>query len=223
MRFSLPSRLGHGINALAFVILLITGSALVFRGFGSLIGINGLELFSNIHHMFGYVMTFIPIIILIIFSFKNMRRWLYDIFHWSNYDVKFVMAFPKAFFGLKVNTPKQGRFNGGEKINSIIQIIGFIIMIITGWIMLLGTASPAALGWARTIHSISALALGGIIIAHLFLALLHPGSKESIKGMLGGSVSKQWATDHHALWVEEIERGTASGVTQSSTGGVING
>lgn len=223
MRFSLTSRLGHGIHALSFVLLFITGCALVFRGFGSLLGPDGLRLFSSIHHFFGIVFTFVPIFILVFLSWKHTKRWLHDIFHWSNEDVKFVMVFPKVFFGFKAKTPKQGRFNGGEKINSILQIAGCFVLIITGWIMLMGSASPEALGWARVIHSVTALVLGGVILAHAFLGLLHPGSKESIKGMLGGNVSKKWARDHHALWVEEVEGTTTGQVSKSSRGGVING
>lgn len=207
LRFSLASRLGHGIHALCFFILLLTGSALVFRGFGALLGPGGLRIFSHIHHLFAVIFTFVPVMILVFFSWENTKRWLYDITHWGRNDVQFVKTFPKTFFGLKADTPKQGRFNGGEKINSLLQIVGCAVLIITGWIMLIGSSSPAVLAWARIIHSFAALGCGAVILAHAFLALLHPGSKESIKGMLGGYVSREWAYDHHALWVEEVEGG----------------
>ncbi len=204
-RFSFPSRLGHGIHALTFILLLITGCALVFRGFGILVGPGIMRVFSYMHHFLGVVFTFVPVIILVFFSWDNTKRWIYDITHWSSSDVKFVKAFPKVFLGLKVDTPKQGRFNGGEKINSILQIAGCTVLIITGWVMLIGDASSAAFAWARIIHSFAALGLGAVIMAHAFLALLHPGSRESIKGMIGGKVSKEWAEHHHGLWVEELE------------------
>lgn len=227
-RFSLPSRLGHGVHAISFVILLLTGCALVFRGFGSLIGPGGLRLFSNIHHLFGLIFTFVPVIILVFFSWKNTKRWLYDITHWSKNDVEFVKAFPKTFFGFKVETPKQGRFNGGEKINSLLQIVGCTVLIVTGWIMLVADPTQAIVGWARLIHSFAALGLGSVIMAHAFLAVLHPGSKESIKGMLGGRVSRDWAWHHHALWVEEVESGevesrAADKPAPSAAGTVIEG
>lgn len=227
-RFSFASRLGHGVHAVSFVILLLTGCALVFRGFGVLIGPGGSRLFSNAHHLFGVIFTLVPLIILVFFSWKNTKRWLYEVTHWHSYDVEFVKAFPKTFFGFKAETPKQGRFNGGEKINSILQILGCTVIIVTGWIMLVVDPSQAIFSWARNIHSFTALACGSVIMAHAFLALLHPGSKESIKGMLGGRVSRDWAWHHHALWVEEVEEveeiesKTADKTTPTTTGSVIN-
>lgn len=209
MRFSFTSRLGHGVHVFSFVLLLITGCALVFRGYGALVGPGGLRLFSNIHFFMAIVFTFVPFIILVFFSWKDTKRWLYDITHWTSNDVKFLTTFPKTFFGFEAETPKQGRFNGGEKVNSILQILGCTVLIITGWIMLLGDASSQVLAWVRIIHSFAALGLGSVIMAHAFLALLHPGSKESIKGMIGGHVSRDWAYHHHALWVEEVENGSA--------------
>jgi len=215
VRFSFPSRMGHGVQAISFIILLLTGSALVFRGFGALIGPGGLRSFSNIHHLFGLIFTFVPVTILVFFSWKNTKRWLYDITHWNKGDVEFVKAFPKTFFGFKAETPKQGRFNGGEKINSLLQIVGCTVLIITGWILLVVDPSLAIVGWARLIHSFAALGLGSVVLAHAFLATLHPGSKESIKGMLGGRVSREWARHHHALWVEELESREADKSTSS--------
>ena len=203
LRFSLGSRLGHGVQAISFTLLLITGSSLVFKGYGNLIGASGLKLFSQLHHILAYILTFGPILLLILFSWDNVKRWIYDCIHWTQADVKFVSAFPKIFFGLKADTPKQGKFNGGEKINSILQIFGTIVIGISGWIMLLGLFSPAITGWAHIIHSFAALALSGVVAAHAYLALIHPGSKESINGMLSGYVDLDWAKDHHALWVEE--------------------
>lgn len=203
LRFSLASRLGHGIHAISFTLLFFTGSALVFQSFGSLIGAGGLKLFSKTHHFLAYVLTFVPTLILLLFSWDNIKNWIYDITHWSKADVKFVSTFPKVFFGFKAETPKQGKFNGGEKINSILQILGCIVIGASGWILLLGITTPAIAGWAHIIHSFTALALSGVVAAHAFLALLHPGSKESINGMLSGYVSMEWAEDHHALWVAE--------------------
>ncbi len=71
-------------------------------------------------------------------------------------------------------------------------------MMISGWIMLVGAAPSEVLGWARVIHSVTALVLGNYL-AHVFLALLHPGSKESIKGMLGGQVSRKWQSSPCSL------------------------
>lgn len=205
-RFSLGSRVGHWCYVLFFIILLITGAALVFRGFGSLLGISGLKTATQIHRTIALPFTFIPIIILLVFSGKNIKRWLAEIFRFRKDDILFVTSFPKEFFGLKTSYPPQGRYNGGEKINSIIQLLGFFVMIITGWIMMFPASfSTGLVGWSRTIHGFCALALGAVMFGHAYLALLHPGSRESIKGMISGRVSMKFAKSHHPLWVEEVE------------------
>ncbi len=110
MRFSLPSRLGHGIHALSFVVLFITGCALVFRGFGTMLGSEGLRIFSNIHHFFAIVFTFVPVFILIFLSWKHTKRWLYDIFHWDNNDTNSSLHSPGYFLVLKQRV-QTSRFN----------------------------------------------------------------------------------------------------------------
>lgn len=206
-RFKPASRLGHWIHAIAFIFLLLTGAALVFKGYGNLLGTGTLKMFGNIHRVMAWPFTFLTVLALFIGARRDTLKWLKDCFTWRKSDVKFVMGFPKEFFGLKSHLPKQGKFNAGEKINSLLTIFGSLIMIITGWILYFPNSFPDTFFiYALPLHSTFAIILGAVMIAHAYLGLLHPGSKESIRGMINGRVAIEFAESHHALWVEEKRR-----------------
>ena len=61
----------------------------------------------------------LPVIIILIVDAKSFIYWIKTIIRWSDRDVKFLLAFPKEFFGKNPKYPPQDFYNGGEKINSI--------------------------------------------------------------------------------------------------------
>lgn len=210
-RFTPATRLGHWVHVIAFLALLITGLALIFTGFGNLFGSAGLKATVSIHRFMAWPFTFLTVVILILGANKSTRRWIKDIFTWKKNDVDFIKAYPKEFFGIKTKLPKQGKYNAGQKVNSLLTIFGSLIMIITGWILYFPNAlSPQTVSVALPIHSFFAMVMGAVMLGHAYLGLLHPGSKESIKGMLNGKVSLEYAGSHHALWVEELEADSGS-------------
>lgn len=204
-RFTFGERLGHWIHVVSFITLLITGAGLVFYSFSNLLGIEGLKIFRNIHHLMAYPFTFLTIIILLVGAPQKTIQWIKECFSWNKDDVNFVKAFPKEFFNILVKLPPQGKYNGGQKINSLITIFGSLLMIITGWIMIFANSfSSSTVSWALALHSGGALVLGAIMLGHAYLGLLHPGSRESIKGMLSGKVSRKFAEEHHNKWYRNI-------------------
>jgi formate dehydrogenase subunit gamma len=40
-----------------------------------------------------------------------------------------------------------------------------------------------------------------IVIGHLYLALINPSTRHSLRGMTLGSVREDWARAHHAKWM----------------------
>lgn len=220
-RFASATRLGHWVHVIAFLVLLLTGLALIFTSFGNLLGSSGLKATISLHRLMAWPFTFLTVIILIFGANKSTRRWIKDIFTWRKNDFEFIRAYPKEFFGLKTELPKQGKYNAGQKVNSLLTIFGSIVMIGTGWIMYFpDSMSPELVAWAHPIHSFFAMLLGAVMIGHAYLGLLHPGTKESLTGMLNGKVSLEYAKSHHALWVEELEESATEAGKQASQKGV---
>ncbi len=207
LRFNLAERAAHWVLAVSFLLLFLTGAALVFRSLVQLLGPSGLRITSRLHHVVAYAFTFGPVAVLLLTTPKTTREWLRSIFTWTKEDLAFLASFPKEFFGLKVELPSQGKFNAGEKVNSLLTLVGSVLMVATGWIMLFRDSFPkAVLAWAYPLHDAGALLMGSVILGHVYLALLHPGSRESINGMLRGTVSEKFAREHHAKWYEEISK-----------------
>lgn len=205
LRFNLGERLAHWNHALSFLLLLFTGLALMVRG---VVGSRELLVtFGQIHRVMAVPFTLLTIPILITLGRKSAGQWFRDSFRIDRDDRRFLMGFAKEFFGLKADLPHQGRFNGGEKINSILQIIGWPVMVVTGWMMVYKTVLPQGLmAWVIPIHSFTAMLLGCAVIGHIYLATLHPGSRAGLSGMFSGWVPAEWAREHYRKWYEEVSK-----------------
>ncbi|MDN5362077.1 MAG: formate dehydrogenase subunit gamma [Moorella sp. (in: firmicutes)] len=204
-RFTLGERLGHWSHALTFVLLLLTGSGLAFYSLAHLLGPDVLRIFRSIHRFVAYPFTFLTLLLLLLGAPRPADQWLQECFRWNAADIAFIQAFPREFFLLPVKLPPQGKYNAGQKINSLLTIAGSLLMIITGWMMIFADKfTLATLAWVHALHSGGALVLGGVILGHAYLGLLHPHSRESIKGMLTGKVSADFAASHHARWYRNL-------------------
>jgi len=205
LRFVWGERLAHWNHAITFLLLLFTGLALVIRGLGGLVGQEGLLFFGKLHRWSAIPFTLLTIPILFLTARKTAGQWVRDSFRLDPDDRRFLVGFAREFFGLKAELPHQGKFNGGEKINSILQIVGWAVMVVTGWMMVYKTALPQGLmEWVIPIHSFTAMLLGCAVIGHIYLATLHPGSKAGLAGMFSGWVPGEWAKEHYRKWYDEI-------------------
>ncbi|MCL5039845.1 MAG: cytochrome b/b6 domain-containing protein [Firmicutes bacterium] len=210
-RFNLGERMAHWNHAISFCLLFVTGAALIFRSWGGLLGPHGVKLAQDLHHVMAVPFTFFTLLILLVGTRKTFFAWLKEIFTWGNEDMKFLGRFPREFFGLKVELPEQGKFNAGEKVNSILTIAGSAVMAVTGWILLFRAHfSREVLAWAYPIHDAGALVMGAVIIGHVYLSLLHPRSREAINGMLWGTVTAKFAREHHARWYRQVRQNQAT-------------
>lgn len=207
LRFVLGERIAHWNHALTFLLLFFTGFALVARGLSGIVGQEGMLLFSKLHRGAAWPFTLLTIPILYFTARKTAGQWFRDSFRFDRDDRTFLARFALDFFGLKAELPDQGKFNAGEKINSLLQIFGWPVMVITGWMMVYKTALPQALmQWVIPIHSFTALLLGCAVIGHIYLATLHPHSRTGLSGMFSGWVDAKWARAHYRKWYDEITK-----------------
>lgn len=204
LRFNKAERIGHWVHTVSFLTLLFTGFTLFFMKLGNLVGVPGIQTARAIHRFMAIPFAIGTPLVLLLGTPKSTFRWLKDVFTWDKDDVNFVMGFAKEFFGLHAELPPQGKFNAGEKINSMLTIFGSIILAVTGIIMWQDHLFPREfVQWMYPIHDLFALVMGAVIMGHAYLGLLHPGSKESINGMISGYVSEEFAKGHHEKWYNE--------------------
>ncbi|UCZ52391.1 cytochrome b/b6 domain-containing protein [Bacillus shivajii] len=204
-RFSKWVIFAHWTNAVAFFALYITALPLYtdfFHWLYPLLG--GPENARLLHRIFAVIFILPPLLVLL-FDPKSLFHWVKQTLTWRKNDFKFFLAFPKEFFGGKAKIPKQGFFNAGEKLNSLLTIICAILLIGSGVVMWApGAFSTTVVQWAYPIHNIAFGLAMAVVVGHIFLSIGHPNSKPSMKGMTKGDVSVKYAKEHHGEWYDEL-------------------
>ena len=67
-----------------------------------------------------------------------------------------------------------------------------------------GTANKAWLAGNIWIHSLVAIALTGVVLAHIYIGTI--GMQGAFEAMGNGEVDVNWARQHHSLWLEKEAR-----------------
>jgi formate dehydrogenase subunit gamma len=98
----------------------------------------------------------------------------------------------------------QGRFNAGQKVNTILTAAFAVLFVVSGFFLWLGERDHRFLfDGTGTVHELLTLASVGLLTGHLYLAVIHPSTRHALRGMTTGDVREDWARAHHAKWVRE--------------------
>ena len=98
--------------------------------------------------------------------------------------------------------PPVGRFNAGQKLNACLSALGLAVLYATGLALLvIGRGLPQG-----PLHTLTTVALVGLLSGHVFMAVLNPGTRHALRGMALGEVDRAWAEHHHPKWVQSLDR-----------------
>jgi formate dehydrogenase subunit gamma len=101
--------------------------------------------------------------------------------------------------------PPQGRFNAGQKLNTAVIAGLMVVFTISGTLMYLQETDASFRGTsAILVHDVAMYVAVPIVVGHLYLALLNPSTRHSLRGMAIGTVRRDWARRHHAKWEREL-------------------
>ena len=207
-RFSKYIRIAHWTNATAVFMLFITALPLytdTFKWVGSIFG--GTSNAIVVHKIFA-VIFLLPTLFILFTDPKGFINWTKQIISWKSYDFQFFTEFPKEFFGLKAKVPKQGFFNAGQKVNSMLTILAAVLMVTSGFLMWFPELfSKELVRWAYPVHDGAAALMIAVAIGHIYLSVGHPDSRPSLKGMTRGHVDASYAKAHHGRWYDEVTQG----------------
>ncbi|NPV89937.1 MAG: formate dehydrogenase [Firmicutes bacterium] len=206
LRFTKTERFTHWVHGFSFVLLLFTGLGVLSMSFRPAMDIfGGIEVTRNIHRVVAVIFGVSIIAVLLIKSGRPVREWIRDCFKFTLDDYKHAINFPIEFFGGHKPFPPQGKFNGGEKINSLITIFGTVCIGISGILIWIGSSTLPVwvIQWAYPIHAGFALLMTALLIAHMYLGLLHPDSNQAFKGMINGYVPAKFAREHYEKWFDK--------------------
>jgi len=205
-RFSLQARVFHWTIAGLVILMGLTGLILFVPGWGA-IALTGWT--RIIHRIFAYIFGVVLVLYFITYP-KASLAFIKEAFTW---DKKETIGWVKAATdyytgGDESNMPPQGRVNPGQNLWQLITIVCGAIFFITGGIMCFGRGdvSPAVFQWSLFTHAVAFIIGGSMLIVHAALGALHPRMSESLRSMITGKVSEEYAKSHYSKWYEEISK-----------------
>lgn len=208
LRFTKGERFVHWVHGFSFLILLFTGLGVLLPSFQPAMNIlGGIQVTRDIHRVVAVIF-----LVLTAGGFcigeggRNLRGWVRDVLGFNRDDFLYAKNFPIEFFGGHKPFPPQGKFNGGEKMNSMLIITGMIFICLSGFVMWFSSSFPLwVVQWAYPVHAGFVLLLTAALIAHIYLGLLHPDSNQAFSGMVNGYVPAKFAYEHYQKWFEQIK------------------
>ena len=203
-RFTAFERSAHWTNAIAFVILAISGGVMAFGKF-FMQPIIGDTLFGwityllkNAHNFAGPV--FAVSLTVVFFTFLK-DNWP------SKEDWAWIIKAGGLFGSQEVPSH---RFNAGEKVVFWGGVFGLgLVVVASGFV--LDKIVPflvyerGTMQIAHMIHAVATLLMMAMFIGHIYMGTV--GMEGAYKAMRTGYVDETWAKEHHELWHDDIKAG----------------
>ena len=175
-RFSRTERTLHWVNATSFLFLLATGLILYLPRLSVLVGRR--PLIKDMHFWGGIGWVSALAIIIVLGDRRGLLRTARELEHLQ-----------------------PSRFNFGQKVNAILNAAFVILFLASGLLLWLGERDTT-FRFASTVllHDWLLYIATGLLLGHLYLALIHPATRHSLRGMTRGTVREDWAKHHYPNW-----------------------
>jgi formate dehydrogenase subunit gamma len=190
-RFNPTERALHMIHGLFFLVMLFSGMVLYWPPLATLF--NRRPLIKEVHLLAAIGWLIAIIILFILGDRKSLKK------SWA--EIETIDKEDRAWLRGKGSA---GRFNAGQKLNTIFSVAAILLFFLSGVLLWLGEKNTTfrfqgtvvvhdALFW------VSLIALMG----HVYLAAFNQSTRHSMKGIATGKVEEEWAKKHHPRWEPE--------------------
>lgn len=208
VRFTAAERLFHWVYFVAFAVLAVTGGFLYIPWLAFTMGEAG-ETNRLLHRIFAVVLILAAVLPLA-FSPRAFFKDLREAFTWRAEDFTSLrILFTRYYWtGSKTGLPQQGKFTAGQKLNIVMQIVGFAVLAVTGILAWIGPGilSAGVLRWSLLLHGLAAAAATCFVLVHIYMVTILPMTRSVIASMFLGTMSEEYAREHHTRWYEEVAR-----------------
>ena len=191
-RFSRTERTLHWVHAGAFLVMLATGLILYLP---SLSGAVGRRPFVKDVHIDTAIAWGAAIALVVVLGDRpGLRRTLRELEVFDRDDRLWLRRIPRP----------QGRFNAGQKLNAALTAAFAVLFSVSGVLLWYGERDHR-FRFASTIVLHDGLMYVSLVllVGHLYLAVLNPATRHSLRGMTVGSVDRHWALRHHRKWLSD--------------------
>jgi len=205
LRYRTGQRIVHAVMAGSFLILLITGLALVWSPLAFLAA-GGWSRY--LHRIAAVGFMSVPFLYLIV-DRSGAKEVLGESFKYDRDDLFWFRYMYRYALGRTADMPPQGRLNAGQKLHHSAVIVFSAVIVISGLVLwfLKADLSPTMLSWTAMIHDLSMLVLTLLLVGHVFFTYVYT----AWSSMATGYVSKEDMEMEHSKWVEELEHEGADG------------
>lgn len=203
-RFTPFERAAHWSNAVAFVLLALSGIVMAFGKF-LLLPLIGSLLFGwltyalkTTHNFVGPLFVVSLVVVMLTFVRDNFPR---------AGDITWIKRAGGLFGATEVPSH---RFNAGEKVVfwGGVFVLGFFV-VASGLVLdeLLPNLAylRGDMQVAHMIHATAALLMMALFAGHIYMGTV--GMKGAYAAMRTGFVDEAWADEHHALWMDDVRAG----------------
>ena len=203
-RFTPFERAAHWANAIAFVILGVSGIVMAFGKF-FLLPVTGHTLFGwftyvlkNLHNFAGPLFAVSLVIMIVRFFRDNLPQ---------RGDLRWLLHFGGMASGRELPSH---RYNAGEK---VVYWIGVLLLgvIVVGSGLVMDKLVPnltydrQLMQQANMVHAVSTVLMLAMFFGHIYIGTI--GMRGAYTAMRRGYVDDAWAQEHHAYWYEDIRAG----------------
>jgi formate dehydrogenase subunit gamma len=205
-RFTPFERAAHWTNAIAFVVLAISGLVMAFGKF-FLLPLIGQTLFGyftyilkNLHNFFGPLFVVSLIVVILTFLKDEFPR---------RGDLGWLLK-AGGIFSKSGDEPPTHRFNAGEKVVFWLGVVLLGAIVATSGVVLDKLVPNLAyergtMQVAHMFHAVASGAMMALIGFHIYLGTV--GVRGAYRAMREGYVDEAWAKEHHGYWYEDIQAG----------------
>jgi formate dehydrogenase subunit gamma len=181
-------RLLHWVNALGFFFLLATGLILFVPRLSVAVGRR--QQVQSLHFWVG-VGWLCALAAVVLLGGRRLLATAREIESFDRDDLRWLRGRPAP----------QGRFNAGQKINAALTAAFAILFGVSGVLLWVGERNTR-FRFASTVilHDGLMYVSLALLLGHLYLTLIHPATRHSLRGMTLGTVNAEWAKRHHAKW-----------------------
>lgn len=195
----------HSLSAVTYVYLLLTGLAFWTPAFFWIAIVLGGGYLSRVLHPWLGVVFAVSVVWMFAVWRRDMRI--------TPEDRAWGRAIGHYIRNEDARVPPAWRFNFGQKQLFWLMFAGGLVLLVTGlvmwWVGSIPTEFHVLRSIATLLHAVAALVTIGGFIIHIYMGLaVVPGGLHAI---VHGDVSEKFARQHHALWLSQLQTGSAAG------------
>jgi formate dehydrogenase gamma subunit len=190
-RFTRTERTLHWVLAVGFLGLLASGLILYVPELSVLVARR--PLIKTLHLYAGIAWLLALALVIAVGNRTSLLATLRELDRFDEDDRRWLRHRPS----------RPGKFNAGQKLNAAVTAAFIVLFAVSGFLLWYGERDTR-FRFAGTIllHDgvmyVSLLLLAG----HLYLVLIRPATRHSLRGMITGYVRADWARRRHPRWVD---------------------